>query len=140
MRDAAQSQPRLFDPPAFELERRRDRHEREGIREAVADFEISVVRSKAPRRKFDRGHDLVVREVSVALRRVAGQPMEIGKRNCALPSRPCHMYLGFEGGERHTHVGGMRGDTSLAGAEDGVHAVEAVDGRAAAAGLALVAW
>ena len=34
---------------------------------------------------------------------------------------------------------GMRRDAGLAGAEDRVHAVEALDGRAAAAGLALVA-
>ena len=55
------------------------------------------------------------------------------------PAGPGDMHRGVERGERHAHVGGMRRDAGLAGAEDRVDAVEAVDRRAAAAGLALVA-
>ncbi len=43
------------------------------------------------------------------------------------------------GQHRHGHVGGIGGDAVLAGAEDRQHAVGAADGRAAGAGVALVA-
>ena len=49
------------------------------------------------------------------------------------------MHLGFERGERHAHVGRMRRDAGFAGAEDRIDAVDALDRRAAAAGLAFVA-
>ena len=78
-------------------------------------------------------------QVRVALRRVSGQPMEIRKRDGALARRPRHMDLGVERGQRDAHVGRMRRDAGLARAEDRVHAVEAVDRRAAAARLAFVA-
>ena len=65
--------------------------------------------------------------------------MEIREGNGALAGRPRHMDLRLERGERDAHIGGMRGDAGLARAEDRVDAVEAVDRRAAAAGLALVA-
>ena len=55
------------------------------------------------------------------------------------PAGPGDMDLGVERGERHAHVGRMRGDAGFARAEDGVHAVEPGDRGAAAAGLALVA-
>src|SRR5262250_1441135 len=91
MRNATQRQARFFDGPALELERGGDRHERKRIGEPVADFEIRVIGGKALRRKLDRGDDLVVREVGVALRHVAGEPMEIGKRDRALARRPGHV-------------------------------------------------
>ncbi len=65
--------------------------------------------------------------------------MEIGKGDGALTRRACHVHLGLECGERHAHVGGVRGDARLARAEDCVHAVEPVDGGAAAAGLTFIA-
>jgi len=46
---------------------------------------------------------------------------------------------GFEGGEGHVLVGGVRGDAVLAGAEDGEVAIETVDGGTSGARLALVA-
>ena len=78
-------------------------------------------------------------EIAVALRRVAGQAMEIRERDYALAGRPGHMNPGLEGGQRHAHVGGMHRDAGLAGAEDGMHAVDAGNRGAAAAGLAFVA-
>ena len=47
---------------------------------------------------------------------------------------------GVERGERDAHVGRMRRDARLAGAEDRVDAIDPFDRRAAAAGLAFVAW
>ncbi len=41
--------------------------------------------------------------------------------------------------ERHAHIGWMRRDTGIAGAENRVHSIVAVDGGAAAARLAFVA-
>ena len=139
MRDAAERQARLLDRAAFELQRGRDRYERERIGEPITDFQVAVVCREAVRRKLDRRDDLVRTQVGVELRRVAGQPMEIGKRNRALARRPGHMHLGLERGEGHAHVGRMRRDAGVARAEDRVHAVEALDGGAAAAGLAFVA-
>ena len=65
--------------------------------------------------------------------------MKIGKRNAALSGKTGDMHHGLERGQRHAHVGGMRRDAGLAGAEDRVHAIEPLNGRAAAARLALIA-
>ena len=78
-------------------------------------------------------------QVGVALRRVAGQAMELGECDRALAGRAGHMHLRLQHRQRHAHVRGMRGDAGIAGPEDRVHPVEAVDRRAAAAWLALVA-
>ena len=67
------------------------------------------------------------------------QKMEIGDGNVPLAVRAAHVHHGFQRGERDAHVGRMRGDARVAGAENGVHARPAADRRAAAAGLALVA-
>ena len=53
--------------------------------------------------------------------------------------RPVDVHRRVERGQRHAHIGRMRRDARLAGAEDRVHAVEPPNGRAAAAGLALIA-
>ena len=62
----------------------RDRTERERIGQAIADFEIGVVRGEALWRQLDRGDDLVLFQIAVKLRRVARQAMEVGERNAAL--------------------------------------------------------
>ena len=49
------------------------------------------------------------------------------------PSGPGHVHDGLERRQRHAHVRRVRGDAVLAGAEDRVDAVEAVDRRAARA-------
>ena len=139
MRDAAERQPRFLDRAAFEFQRGRDRDQREGIGQPVADFQVGVVAGKTRRRQFDRGDDFVRLQVGVDLRRVARQAVEIAERNHALAGGTGDAHLGIERGERHAHVGRMRGDAVFAGAEDGVNAVDAADRRAARAGLALVA-
>ena len=48
------------------------------------------------------------------MRRVAGQAMEIGKRNAALAGAAGCQHARLERGERDAHVGGMRGDAVLA--------------------------
>ena len=54
MRDAAKRQPRLFDDAAFDLERRGNRHQGEGVGQPVADFQVGVMRGEAAAREFDR--------------------------------------------------------------------------------------
>src|SRR5258708_33042353 len=78
-------------------------------------------------------------QVRVELRRVPRQPMELAKRNRALAGWPMYMDLGVERSQRHAHVRWVSGNAGLACAEDRVDAVEAVDGGAAAARLALIA-
>ena len=57
----------------------------------------------------------------------------------ARASRAHDMNLGLQRGERDAHVGRMRRDARLAGAEDRVDAIDPFDRRAAAAGLTFVA-
>ena len=139
MRDAAERETRLLDGVAVELEADRDGHQRERIGEPVADLEIGVVCRKSPRRQLDRGYELIRIEIGVALRRVAGEPVKVRERDDALAARTRHMDLRLQHGQRHAHVRRMHRDAGVARAEDRVHAVEAVDGRAAAARLAFVA-
>src|ERR1700730_7973667 len=66
--------------------------------------------------------------------------MEVGKYNAALAPLAGREHARFEGGEGDAHIRGVRGDTMLARPQDGVHAVDPVDCRTAAARLALIAW
>ena len=70
--------------------------------------------------------------------RVARQTMEIGECDRALAGGARHVNRGVQGRERDAHVGRMRRDAGLARAENGIDAVDAIDRRAAAAGLAFV--
>src|SRR3984893_44183 len=73
------------------------------------------------------------------VRAAAWQKMKItdGDRSCTLGS--LHMDRRLQCNHRHTHVRGVGRDAMFAGAKHGKHAVAASDGRAARAGLALVA-
>ena len=64
--------------------------------------------------------------------------MEVGERNHALTLRSAHADRGLECGESDAHVGRMGGDALFAGPEDGVVAIDAFEGAAAAAGIAFV--
>ena len=68
---------------------------------------------------------------TVSIRMIAGQSMEFGQRQNAHPFNALHMDPGIERGQRHAHVGGMRGNAERRRAEDGVHAIESL-GRVAA--------
>ena len=68
------------------------------------------------------------------------EPVEVLDRDAALALRPFNLDGGFERGEGDVLVGGVGGDAIFAGAENREHAVVAVDGRTAGAGVALVAW
>jgi hypothetical protein len=59
VRNAAERHTGLLDRASFELQRSRDRDERERIGEAITDFQIGGVGRKAPCRKLDRRDDLV---------------------------------------------------------------------------------
>src|ERR1700720_4754423 len=73
------------------------------------------------------------------LRSILREPVKIGECDDPLPRWALNMHLCLKSCERHAHVGRMRRDASLAGAEDCVHAVEAFKGGATAAWLAFVA-
>ena len=139
VRDAAERKARFLDGAAIELEADGDGHQRKRIGQPVADLEVGVVRGKAARRQLDRRDQFVGAEVGVVLRRVAGQPVKVRERNLALAARAGHVNLRLQHGQRDAHVRRMHRDAGFARAEDGVHAVEAADGRAARAGLAFVA-
>src|SRR5215831_11567801 len=102
--DAAKRKARILDGVAVKLEANRDRYQRKCIGEPIANLEIRVVRLEAPRRQLDRRNELVGLEVGVALRRIAGQAMEVCECNRALPAGPRHMHAGFQHGQRHAHV------------------------------------
>src|SRR5262249_6903137 len=136
MRHAAEREPGILDVVSVELEPGRDRDKRKSIGEPVADLKVGVVRCKALRRKLDCGEYVDWMHIRVELRRVSWQAMEIRKGDDPVSSRPCNMHLCLECCERNTHVGRMGRDAVLARAEDRMHTMKAVNGGAAAAGLA----
>src|SRR3984893_11133186 len=75
----------------------------------------------------------------MALRCIARQPVEVRECDRAVAGRAANMDLRLQDRERHAHVGWVRRDAGLTAAEDGVHAIVAVDCRATAARLAFVA-
>ena len=113
--------------------------EREGVALAVADFEVVGVFGELRRGEFDGGDEFVGLERGFDVRRAAGEKMEVVKGDGALALWAFDVDGGVERGEGYVHVGGVGGDALIACAEDGVDAVEAFEGRAAAAGVALVA-
>ena len=139
VRDATQRQAGLLDRVAFKFERRCHRDQCERIGQAVADLQVRVVRVEALRRKLDGRDDLAGLQIGVALRRVAGQPMEIRKCDDPGAVRTGDMHFRLERRERDAHIGWMRCDAGLARTQNGVDAVDAVDRRAAAARRAFVA-
>ena len=78
-------------------------------------------------------------EHGFAMRRIAGQDMEVREWNgdCAVGS--LHMNRGLQRREGDAHVGRVRGDAVIARAEDREHAIVASDRRTTAAGLAFIA-
>ena len=74
------------------------------------------------------------------VRRFSGQAVEISDGDAAGGLIGAEQLdAGLQDGHRDGHVRGMGGDAGVARAEDGVHAVDAADGGAARAGIALVA-
>ena len=75
--DAAQRKTGFLDRVAIELKPSRDGHECEGIRQPVADLDVSMMRCKSLRRQLDRDHQFVDTQIGVALRRVAWKPVKV---------------------------------------------------------------
>ena len=110
MGDAAQRETRLLDRSAFEVEADRNRHQREGIGQTIADLQVGVVGRKSARRQLDRRDELVGPSVGVAPQACRRKPVKIRQGDDALAARARHMHLGLEHGQRHAHVGGMHSD------------------------------
>src|SRR5215510_14353032 len=90
-------------------------------------------------RQGDGRDDLVASEIGVALGSITGQTMKVAQGDGPLAGGPGDRNGRLKHGKRHAQVGRVGGDARFAGAEDGVHAIEAGYRRAAASGLALVA-
>src|SRR4051794_36504308 len=90
--------------------------------------------------QLDRGDQLAVLQHRLLRRVLAIADVELAEGNLALaPGAQCVDYR-VQRRHRHAHVGRMRGDAVIAGAEDRVAAIEALERRTAGAGLALVTW
>ncbi|MNP22953.1 hypothetical protein D3C76_1156440 [compost metagenome] len=94
---------------------------------------------KTGSRQLDGGDQLIVGQLVIALRGVAGQAVEVGELDGPRPAPPQDMDHRLQSGQGHTHIGGMGGDTLIAGTENRVDPVQTVPGRATAAGPAFVA-
>ena len=139
MRDAAEREACLLDDVAVEFEPDCDGNKRERIREPVTDFQIRVVLRETLRRQLHRSDDLVGIEAGVALRCIARQPVEVRKRDHAVARDASNVDLRLQYRERDAHVRWVDRDAGFARTEDRVHAIVAVNGGAAAAGLSFVA-
>src|SRR3954449_7679007 len=79
--DTTKRQAGLLDRVTVKFEGCRHRDQRERIGQAIADLQVGIIRAKTLCRKLDGRDDLIGLQICVALRRVAGQPMEIRKRD-----------------------------------------------------------
>ena len=123
----------------LDLEAGGDGDEGEGVALAVADLEVVGVLCELRRGEFDCGDELVGLEVGVELRGGAGEAVEVGDGDGALAVGAVTWMVALRAARATFMSEGLVAMHSLACAEDGVDAVEAFDGGAAAAGSALVA-
>ena len=108
VRDSSEGKARLLDAATLEFQRRSDGHQRKGVGQAIADFQIAVVGRETPCRELDCSDDFVRLQVGIDVRRIAGQPVEVGKSDSPLSGRTRHVDYRFEGRKRDAHVGRMR--------------------------------
>ena len=119
--------------------RGRDRYQGELIRLAVTELQVDRLAGHRRRGYLDRDDQLAVLQRMLTLRRVTGKQEELVDRDGPFTARPARVHDRIQGDQRDCDIRGMSGDALVAGAEDGVPAVEAIQGRAAAAGIALIA-
>ena len=138
--DSAEADARLLDDAAIDVEHHGGGGEGELVGGAVAHFEVGGFCGEGEGSNFDGGDEFAGGEDGFSGGVVAVGDVELLEGDFAFGADFVVDDGGcVEGGEGDAHVGGVGGDALVAGAEEGVHAVEAVDGRAAGAGLALVA-
>src|SRR5207248_10148094 len=100
---------------------------------------IVVVCREAFWRQFDRGYDFVLFQIRIELRCVAWQAVEVAERDAALAIATGCQYARVQRRQCDAHIRWVGRDAMLAGAKDCMHAIEPVDGRAAASRLTLIA-
>jgi len=134
-RDAAESQPRVPDRLAFNLQRRGSGYDGECIGCALAKLQIARMRGEAGGIGGEaKGDDQVARfERAFPLRRVARQKVQILQGDLAWAGPAFDLHDGVEGDERHTEVRRMRRDAVLAPAEYCGEPILAMEGVAARA-------
>ncbi len=99
---------------------------------------VQVLREPA-RRQLHRENDLIMRQSRIDLRRIARQPVELGKRDRPLAAGSRDVDRRLQCRECHAHVGWVCRDALVAAAENRVNPVHAVDGRTSRTRIALVA-
>src|SRR5262245_9591151 len=115
-----------------------DGDQSKGIRLSVAQFQVSVMVGESLRGQIDGSDDLVSTQVAVNLGLVAWQTMEVCEWDGAGATRARDVDDCFQSGECDTHVGWMNRNALIAGTENRMHPVEALDCRAACAGFAFI--
>ncbi|EAU69311.1 hypothetical protein STIAU_8041 [Stigmatella aurantiaca DW4/3-1] len=135
---ASQRQAHLPDDAAFHLQDGGHRGEREGIGGPVPHLDVERALRGGQRGHVHREHQLAVLQHRLPLGRGARQQVEVGEGHGALPLGALDAHGGAQGGQGHAHVRGVGGDAGLTHAQHGVAAVDALQGRAARAGGALV--
>jgi hypothetical protein len=80
------------DDAAAHVQRRGHRHQRERVARAVAHLQVVRVAGEAVGRQVDADDQLAGGQRGVALRRVAGQAVEVGDRDDALAARAAHAH------------------------------------------------
>ena len=118
----------------------RNGDQRKSIGGAVAYLAVDVACIFLRSGKNNSGDDLARFQRVVVLRTVAGQAVEILQRDGALCFLwPLNVHLGTQRTHRDCHIAGMRCNTGIAGAENGMDAVEPFAGVTARARIAFVA-
>ncbi|MNQ93682.1 hypothetical protein D3C85_1091620 [compost metagenome] len=139
VRHATQDQPRfMYDGPGH-LERRGHRDQCKGIGRAIADLQVMTVLGETGSGQFNGRDQLIVGQLVVTFRSLAGQTVKIGKFDAARTATTLHMDHRLQRSQGHAHVRWMRGDTLRTGAKDGVDSIQTVPSRATAAGLTFIA-
>jgi len=126
-------------PVRADVERGCHRYQREGVARPVAHFLIGRSRREGQRRQLHGGDQLVGLKFGLDVGPPARQTMQVHQLERAQAAASLQVDDRIECCQGHAHVRRMSGDAGRRCAEDGVNAVEAVQGVAASARGALVA-
>src|SRR6202021_344060 len=122
---AAERQPGRTDPALRAIHDRSDGNQREGIGGAITDLSIDLD-ARRRRRKCHRGDDFAWLERRLDLGSSPWETIELCNGNgFGFALAIDRLHIGVECLHRHRHIRWMRRDALLAGAQDGMNAVEA---------------
>src|SRR5436309_14835620 len=99
--DSTQGEACLDDRSILNGKRGGHRHEGKGVRRALADLEVRMVRGKAFGRKVDGRDQLAPSQRRVDVGSIAGQSMKFGEGNRSFTGRSADAYDGLERSQGH---------------------------------------